>query len=500
MSTRTAANNEATPCLAFAYLSAYVAKHGYRCVVIDGIAEALNRVWPLPGRPDFHCHGLTFDEIVARIPADAEVIGFSLMFSGEWPVQRRLIEKARERFPDALFVVGGEHATALTEYTLRDCPAIDVCARGEGEHTFLEILETYREDGDFGRVNGVAYLDGRGDYAEVGGLPRIRAVDAIPWPAWPDGYLEKFWAAGKSYGVQTERDMPIMASRGCPYRCTFCSSPQMWTTRYTLRSVDDLVAEIKHYIARYGITALQFYDLTAIVKKSWTVEFCERLLREGIALKWSLPSGTRSEALDGEVLALLGRTGCNYLAYAPESGSPATLERIKKRIDLGRLTRSVREAKRRGIGVRTNLIIGFPHETRADAFKTLRYGVSLALLGADEVTINIFSAYPGTEIFAQLRARGEIRLDDDYFMSLTSINSDYLLLDPVSRNPVMGSRELALYRLGFMLLNYAISYLLYPTRIARTLRNVLFSGTASSTVLEHRLSDILKRRRVMRCS
>jgi radical SAM superfamily enzyme YgiQ (UPF0313 family) len=495
VSTFRAVNNEATPGLAYAYLSAYVAKHGYRCVVVDGIAEALNRVWPLPNYPGYQCQGLTFEEIFARIPADAEVIGFSAMFSGEWPVLRDLIMEARKRFPDALFIAGGEHVTALTEYTLRDCPALDLCARGEGEHTFFEILETFREGGDFARVNGASYLDAAGHYVAVGGLPRVREVDSIPWPRWPEGYMETFWKAGKSYGVQSERDMPIMASRGCPYQCTFCSSPQMWTTRYILRDVDDLLAEIKAYIAKYDITALQFYDLTAITKKAWTVEFCNRLISEGIQLKWSLPSGTRSEALDAEVLGLLKKTGCNYLVYAPESGSPETLARIKKRIELPKLTESVLEAKRQGIVVRTNLIIGFPDETRRNVFQTIRYGLYLAWKGADEVSINIFSPYPGTEIFASLYDRGRLQLSDAYFLSLTSLNSDYTSMNPMTCNEHMGKGELALYRIGFMLTNYAIGYLRYPSRILRTVRNVFFGTNAATTVFEHRLKDLFRRKR-----
>lgn len=306
--------------------------------------------------------------------------------------------------------------------------------------------------------------------------------------------MERFWASGKSYGVATERDMPIMASRGCPYQCTFCSNAHMWTTRYILRDVDDLIAEIKHYKQRYAITALQFYDLTAITKKRWTVEFCERLISEGIDLKWSLPSGTRSEALDADTLGLLKTTGCNYLVYAPESGSPETLEKIKKRIDKPKFTESVVEAKRQGLTLRTNLIIGFPHETRRHVFETIRYGLYLAIRGVDEVTINIFSPYPGTEIFGKLREEGKVELSDAYFLQLTSLNSDYTSLNPLTVNPVMGPRELATYRLGFMLLNYIVGYVLRPGRIVRTLRNI-FSSEGTATVLEHRLRDVVQRRR-----
>ena len=323
---------------------------------------------------------------------------------------------------------------------------------------------------------------------------RIREIYQIPWPDWPDGYMEKFWQAGKSYGVQSARDMPIIASRGCPYRCTFCSNPQMWTTRYILRDVDDLIGEIKRYVSKYDITALQFYDLTAITKKRWTVEFCRKLIEEKLDyLKWSLPSGTRSEALDAQTLAALKRTNCNYLVYAPESGSPDTLEKIKKRINLNKLTASVLEAKRQGIIVRTNLIIGFPHETRKHVFETIRYGLYLAWKGADEVTINIFSPYPGTEIFDDLLAQRRIELSDKYFLALTSLNSDYTSINPLTTNNTMGPRELALYRIGFMLTNYIIGYVRYPSRIWRTIRNIWITEDVSATVFEHRVKDAFRK-------
>ena len=132
-------------------------------------------------------------------------------------------------------------------------------------------------------------------------------------------------------------------------RCSFCSSPQMWSTRYVMREVDDIIAEIKHYIAKDNVTSLQLYDLTAITKKQWTVDFCKRLLEEGIDIAWSLPSGTRSEALDEETLSLLKQTGCTYICYAPESGSPRTLELIKKQVSLPRLIASVKAARRLGL-------------------------------------------------------------------------------------------------------------------------------------------------------
>ena len=218
VSTVHAANNEATPAIGLAYVAAYARQHGHVVTIVDAIGEGLNRYWPVAGHPGYICQGLPFDEVIERIPPASDVIGFSGMFSGEWPIQRVLINAARERFPDALFVAGGEHVTALPEYSLRDCAALDVCVRGEGEHTFYELLEAWADRRDVSGVGGIAYLDAGGQGVQTNGLPRIREVSAIPWPYWPDGYLEKFWAAGKSYGVCTERDMPMLISRGCPFQ------------------------------------------------------------------------------------------------------------------------------------------------------------------------------------------------------------------------------------------------------------------------------------------
>lgn len=488
-------NNEATTAIGMAYVDGFLRQGGYKTTWVDATAEGLNQTWALEKYPGFNCQGLTFDETLNRIPKSTEVIGFSGMFSGEWPIYRDLINKIREQFPDILIVGGGEHFTALPEYSLRDCPALDACVLGEGEQTFLNLLDAYTAKTNFEKINGIAYIDKSNKYhGSNEAPPRIREVDDIGWPYWPENYLEKFWSTGKSYGVTTKRDMPFLASRGCPYRCTFCSSPQMWTTRYILRDVEDAIKEIKHYIKKYNITGLQFYDLTAIVKRDWIIQFCKRLIEEKININWSLPSGTRSEVLDTEVISLLKQTGCNYLVYAPESGSTETLTAIKKKIKIENLTKSVLEAKRQNIVVRTNLIIGFPHETWEQILTTLMYGIKMALKGIDEVPIFIFSPYPGTEIFKNLSDARKLRLNDEYFFQLTSLNSDYLSWKVVCSNPRINWRILGLVRTIFILTNYLISYLFYPSRILRTIKN-LFSGHQSATVFEHRIKDTFWRKK-----
>ena len=127
--------------------------------MVDAIGEGINRIWPLEKYPGFQAQGLRFDEIVSQIPKNTQVIGFSLMFSSEWPITRDLIIEVRKSFPNAVLVGGGEHITRLPEYRLKDCPALDICVRGEGEQTFLELVQAYEKTGSFKGVGGTAYLD-----------------------------------------------------------------------------------------------------------------------------------------------------------------------------------------------------------------------------------------------------------------------------------------------------------------------------------------------------
>ena len=110
----------------------------------------------------------------------------------------------------------------------------------------------------------------------------------------------------------------------------------MWTTRWIPRDPDLLLDEMQFYQEKYGAENFDFYDLTAIVKKSWILDFCRKIEEREMKFTWQLPSGTRTEAIDGEVASLLYRAGCRNMSYSPESGSPTVLRRIKKKIHPGK--------------------------------------------------------------------------------------------------------------------------------------------------------------------
>lgn len=475
------------PPLGLAYVAASLEAAGHQVHVLDALGEA-----PLQRYPGAHplllAHGLTFEEIVARIPSDTQGIGVSVMFSQQWPHVGALLRAVRAAFPHVPIFVGGEHATATWEHTLEHHPEVTLCALGEGEETAVDIAAWIAGARALEDIPGIAFRrDGRPYKAPA--RQRVRDVDRIPRPAWHLIPLENYLSKGFGHGVNRGRSIPMLATRGCPYQCTFCSSPDMWTTRYHARTPSSVVDEIADYVERFGIANVDFEDLTAFIKREWILDFCAELERRDLHITYQLPSGTRSEALDAEALSALWRSGCRNLTYAPESGAPVTLKLIKKKVDPERLMSSMQIAKDLGVNIKANLMIGFPEETRRDLFRTIRFGLRAAWIGVDDIPLFPFSPYPGSQLYDQLRAADRIPPpSDDYFARLGYM--DPTRTPSVSR--YIGTLELNLYLLLGMSAFYAISYARYPRRILRTWRNV--GNNRSETVLEQRLVEFKRRR------
>ena len=227
-------------------------------------------------------------------------------------------------------IAGGEHVTAVTDFVFADSPAIDYCALGEGEETLVELADHLASGGGPQAIAGLAFRDGNAIRYNAP-RKRIREVDTIPRPAWDLVPIEEYLSHGVMTGVDLGRSMPMIASRGCPYECTFCSNPVMWGRLWSTRPPASVVAEMTQYIGEYRAANFDFYDLTAIVRKDWIVEFAQLLIDRDLNITWQLPSGTRSEAIDSEVTGLLYESGCRHLNYAPESGSIEVLRSTRKK-------------------------------------------------------------------------------------------------------------------------------------------------------------------------
>jgi radical SAM superfamily enzyme YgiQ (UPF0313 family) len=462
----------AMPPIGLAYVAASLREAGHEVTIVDTTGEALDRFTPITEDGILLRRGLSDDEILARL-GHPDVIGFGLMFSQDWLEARALIQKVRAAHPEAVLIAGGEHFTAEPEGALRSAP-LDFILEGEGDRAVCDLLEHVAGRRALEDVPGCWYRTPEGEVRRTTAKARVRDVDALPWPAWDLVPVDAYLDGGYMVGVDRGRSMPMNATRGCPYQCTFCSSPAMWTTRYVARSPADVVAEMRHYVERYQATNFDFQDLTAIVKKDWVIEFANRLLADDLRITWQIPSGTRSEALDEEVLPLLVRSGCTNLTYAPESGDVETLARIKKRIKPERMLHSMRTAVRAGCNVKANFIFGFPGDRLRSIAGTFGFLARMAAAGVHDISIAPLRPYPGSEIFRALQGQGVIppTLDDAYYrgLQLGTENLPGAMTSAESYTEHLSPRQLELLRVAALAWFFGLSWLLRPVRVVKVVR------------------------------
>jgi len=411
--TKANSGNKAAVPLGIAFLAATLEKHGHRVTLIDAIAEDPEKLTGF--MDDVYVNGLEPDEIIQRIPKDTEVIGFSLMFTMNWLHDRKLIRLTRAQFSEALIIAGGEHITALPEFSMKQSEGIDVCVIGEGEQTIVELLAARQGNQSFDTVDGLVYQV-NGKYISTAKRNRLIKIDELPWPAWHLLPVHKYFEHAMVFGVNRGNCLPVMASRGCPYRCTFCSSPDMWGTRYVLRTEKDVVDEIELLCKKYAVENIDFYDLTAIIKRDWIVGFCKELISRNLNITWQLPSGTRSEAIDPEVAELMYRSGCRNVSYAPESGSPELLKIILKKVNLTKLLNSAKYSVRNNLNVKVNIIVGLPEEKHRHIWQTVLFLIKCSWVGVNDTTPGLFYPYPGSKIFNDLVEKGDINLHTDAYL------------------------------------------------------------------------------------
>jgi len=454
------------PPLGMAYLCASLKQNNFQVKVIDALGEDLENYGPTKNNKIFY-RGLSPEAIIKAIPNTSKLLMVSCMFSIDWNHVREIIIKIKQEFPNLTILVGGEHITAIPKYILESTPEIDYCCLGEGDEFVIEFCKSFFSNQGLESINGLAFRK-HGQVIVNPKRNRIKSVNELPWPAWDDFPIENYLDSQIAFGIELGRTMPMLATRGCPYECTFCSNDNMWGTNYYARDPKDIIAEINYYKKKYNITGIEFHDLTIFVGKKWIVDFCTQLIENEINLDWTVTVGTRSEGLDAQSLKLLKDTGCKYICFAPESGSERMLKDSKKRLDLDRILKTIKLSSDIGLLTKVNIIIGFPEEKRLDILKTFLFVWKCAALGVDDTGFTIFYPYPGSKLFYQIYKEGEITLGEDFFNEL--FNWEILKFRKHYCKHV-SSFELTLYKFFGISSFYLLSYLLHPRKIFSLLIN-----------------------------
>ena len=442
-------SNATQPPLRLACLSATTRALGHKVTVLDGVGEGFGRQWHWG--LGIHLHGLSIDEVVARVPEDVDVIGLSMMFTQTYPPIREVIRGLRRRLPGVAIIMGGEGVTGIADRVVHEVP-VDAVVVGEGEGPWIRILAALESGESLNNIPNVVtcdvpYHDARA-MKDTGGVDHL---DQLPWPDWDGVPLETYFTQQKIHSATSAaRALPMMASRGCPFKCKFCTAPSTWgNQRY--RSPEDVVAEMAARIRDNRIEFFSFNDLSMTTKITWFSDFLDELIRADLGTQWAVPAGIRAQKLSYDLLDRAKRSGMTHLQIAPETGSMRVLDWIDKRFDLKSVEETVVNAKAVGLPVCAYIIVGHPVEEMEDYLATLRFLSRLAELGVDEIAVSAFTALPGSPFFNDMLAEGRITLDDEFYSTLAQ--GDLSL--QVSNSPHFDGGQVQALRLHSLLWFYA---------------------------------------------
>lgn len=483
--------------LGLAYIASTLRKAGHDVSVLDAVGEAPDQVTSGP-RAKLVLLGLHVQQIVDRLDPNADAFGITNMWSFSWMVVRDIIRAIKTKYPEKPIVAGGEHFTGLPEYSMEQSP-IDYIVTGEGEDGAVEVfgaIERKASIDEVSKIAGVWYRSAQGKPTKTLGVrERKKNIDEIPWPAWDLFKIKAYDEARLVTGIKFGMTVPIFATRGCPYQCTYCSSPNMWTTKWYARNAKDVVDEIEHWHKTYGANNFPFHDLTAIIKKDWIISFCQELGSRPFHkdIVWQLPSGTRVEVIDDEVASWLAKVNGKSLNYAPESGSQETRKRIKKQMKDESLIRAVKAATKYRLNVAAFFVAGFPEDTPQDLKQTVKLARKLAYHGISDMAFGFFFPIPNTFLYHQLLKDGRIKLDDDFLLTPIFANEPRVR-DENNFSYSLTSKQLTRWRYWTLINFYAVSYGMRPWRLVRTIWNSLRGH--ESTKMETYLIDVRRKVRV----
>ena len=327
----------------------------------------------------------------------------------------RLIRKVKQEYPTATVVVGGHHFGYLPEQTLEKLPDVDIVVRGEGEITFKEICDAITNDKDLSEIDGITFRGQEKDIA-TGKKQIISTKDAAiereidkfrTWDA-SDFENDHKWELTSPKMDPGNKYISIMATRGCPSACNFCS---LSTDIVRFRSIENVVDEIEGKVNISGIKKVSFKDSSLTVNKNYVRELCDEILARKLDIQWQCYSRVD---MSSDLLDYMRKAGCTAVEVALESGSPKVLKSIGKGISIDKYKNFCQHAYELGIKVWTFIIVSSTDETYEDALMTYDVLYETADYTYD-FGVQVTRITPDTKLDSIAREKKVIPVDFDWF-------------------------------------------------------------------------------------
>lgn len=400
--------NRAQPGLGMMYLGAVLESRGHEVFLHDCAAEGYERQEPINER--MLLIGESDSEIEAYLrDIRPDYVGISILFSNLASSGHRIASLTKRLFPDVPVIVGGNHVNSRGEEMLKKNPDIDFAMARECDFTFADLIESLKNGRDFKNIPGIIYREG-GAVVRNRTAAMVKQMDDLPYPARHLINMEKYFKIGKFHNPFSKhpRVANVMCSRGCPEKCTFCTTPEMWGSTIRWRSPQNVAGEIKSLIDEYRVGEIQFEDDTLTLNRPKLLELCD--LIEPFQIKWNTVNGIKVNYHSGDrsvqehMFRRMADAGCYQVCLAIESGNQKLLDNlVHKNLDLSVVPQTIDAAKKAGIQAHSFFMVGFPGETIEDMEATVDYALGLDL---DSYSLSLYNPLPGTPLFDYAKSNG----------------------------------------------------------------------------------------------
>jgi anaerobic magnesium-protoporphyrin IX monomethyl ester cyclase len=279
-----------------------------------------------------------------------------------------IAEHIKADSPGVPVVLGGPHISIVGERVMAENPSIDFCIKGEAEES-LPALFAALDQGDKSHIQGLLWKKGGVIKANVRG--HHESLDDLEFPEYSD--FDSFEIIAQGFSGSTGLTYPLITSRGCPYRCIYCSVGMVMGRRFRARSPQNCLAELKKAQERFGTKSFMVLDDTFSQDIERASEFCRLLIDKDLASSWMCPNGVRADHFTRKLARLMKRAGCRLVTFGVESSDPKVLAGVKKGVKIEKIEEAVRIAKAEGFEVNCFFIVGLPGATIETDYASLNW-------------------------------------------------------------------------------------------------------------------------------
>lgn len=384
--------------LGLAYISAVLEEAGYRPVILDAAIEGKIKKF----KKDIFRFGLTLDSIKKKIvELNPDVVGISCFTLDRLPYVIKISKITKRINKNIKVVVGGTITSPIPERILKH-DSVDFVILGEGEYTFLKIIEKIEKNcDDFSKIDGLAYKEN----GKIKINPKkmyIKNLDKLPLPARHLFPLEKYFHYQMKF--HGHKKLSILTSRGCPNNCSFCYVPVSSRRIYRKRSPKNVVDEIEYLIKKYDVKQISIVDDNF----SFDLIRAKKIFREIIKRKLKFFFDIQSEIMsfDQSLLKLMKKAGLRQIYLPIESGDKFVLKKImNKKMDLVKVRKIAKICNKLGLYIIANIVLGMPGETKKSIVNTMKFVLSLPI---HSLSINFATPFPGTDLYQLCEKKGYI--------------------------------------------------------------------------------------------